>query len=165
MSSEIEKAAEKFAKLQAQAEKVSGPLAEAQAALEAARGAEAERQTERRKQYSRDYLKTYRERAEQVVEAGSVSRKKFEELLANEPWFMAFVEYRAARAKRAMILGAAQRAQGVLNEVPTVPEQRWYDSTLLTDLVSIADNMADRIGGEFSESLDAELDGYVKGTD
>jgi chromosome segregation ATPase len=165
MSSEINKAAEKLAKLQAQAEKYSGPLAEAQAALETARKAEAERQAERRKQYSRDYLKTYRERADAVVEEGNAEYEKFKELISAEPWFVAFAKYRAARDKRRHILDSAQRAQNVLGEVITVPESRWYESTLINDLVSLADKLAGEFGGEFDRALTVEYDDFVKGAD
>ncbi|WP_406298551.1 hypothetical protein OG948_24540 [Embleya sp. NBC_00888] len=165
MSSEVEKAAEKLAKLQAQAERYSTPLAEAHAALEAARVAETERQAERRKQYSRDYLKTYRERADAVIQDGKAAHERFKELISAEPWFIAYAEYRAGREKRRHVLDAAQAAQTVLGEVNTIPEQRWYESSLLQDIVKLADAKATEIGGEYDKELTAERDAYVKGTD
>ncbi|MEU2838604.1 hypothetical protein ABZ776_16130 [Streptomyces sp. NPDC007076] len=57
-TNEIKKAAERVAKLQAQAEKLSAPLADAQAELEAAQEAEAARRAERGAVYDREFSKT-----------------------------------------------------------------------------------------------------------
>ncbi|MET7300728.1 hypothetical protein [Embleya sp. NPDC005575] len=164
MSSEVEKAAEKLAKLQAQAEKYSGPLAEAQAALEAAQEAEATRRQQRREEYSRAFVKEWSEHANKVVDEGSAAHERFKELICAEPWFMAFAEYRAGREKRRHVLDAAQAAQRVLGEEITVPEQRWYESSLLQEIVTMADEKATEIGGEYEKELGAERDAYVNGT-
>ncbi|MEV8332597.1 hypothetical protein OG275_31140 [Streptomyces niveus] len=52
MTTEIEKAAERVAKLRAQAEKLSGPLADAQAQLQDAQEAELVRRAERSAEYN-----------------------------------------------------------------------------------------------------------------
>ncbi|WP_327736185.1 hypothetical protein OG749_22760 [Streptomyces nojiriensis] len=165
MSTEIEQAATQVAKLRAQAEKISGPLADAEALLEAAEAAEAARRAVRASDYHREVVSTWRERADAAVRSGQEPRERFFDALSTEPWFAAYVEYRAARHKREHVLTEAQRAQSALGETSTVPEQRWYDARLLEDIVSHADKKAAELASEFDQELNAKRDAYISGTD
>ncbi|MFE3201587.1 hypothetical protein [Embleya sp. NPDC059237] len=62
------------------------------------------------------------------------------------------------RGKRRHVLDAAQAARNVLGEEITVPEQRWYESSLLQEIVTMADEKATEIGGEYEKELGAERD-------
>lgn len=163
MSAEIEKAAAQVAKLRAQAEKVSGPLADAEALLQAAQEAESARRAERAMDYNREVVATYRERAEVVTASAEPAQQRFLDALSAEPWFAAYVECRATRHKRGHIMTEAQRAQSALGEVSTVPEQRWYGSRLLEDIVSHADRKAEELAAEFDQELSAKRDAYIAG--
>ncbi|MCX5203906.1 hypothetical protein OG897_20915 [Streptomyces sp. NBC_00237] len=165
MATEIEKAAERVAKLRAQAEKVSAPLADAEAQLRAAHEAELVRRAERAAVYNRQVVETWRERADAAAHSGDTARETFLEALAVEPWFAAYVEYRAARHKRGHVLTEAQRAETALGEVPTVPEQRWYDARMLEEIVSHADSKAAALGVEFDQELSDKREAYISGTD
>ncbi|MFF4425803.1 hypothetical protein ACFY04_34380 [Streptomyces sp. NPDC001549] len=104
MSSEIEKAAAQVAKLRAQTERLSGPLADAEALLRAAEDAESVRRAERATDYNRRVVETWRERADTVARSGDAARERFLDALSVEPWFAAYVECRAARHKRGHVL-------------------------------------------------------------
>ncbi|MFD9477128.1 hypothetical protein [Streptomyces nojiriensis] len=164
MTTEIEKVAAQVAKLRAQAEKVSGPLAEAEAMLRAAEDAESVRRAERATVYNRRVVDTWRERAEAAANSGNAARERFFDMLSDEPWFAAYVEYRASRHKRGHVLTEAQRAQSALGEVSTVPEQRWYDARLLEDIVSHADSKAADLAAEFDQELSDKRDAYISRT-
>ncbi|WHM36238.1 hypothetical protein [Streptomyces sp. BPTC-684] len=165
MATEIEKAAAQVAKLRAQAEKVSGPLADAEAQLRAAEEAETARRAERAEEYNREFAETWRGRADEAAHSGDAARERFVEALSAEPWFAAYVEYRAARYKRGHVLTEAQRAQSALGEYVTVPEQRWYDAQLLDEIVKAVEGQAAQLGAEFSEELQATREAYISGTD
>ncbi|MFJ5306208.1 hypothetical protein [Streptomyces sp. NPDC088350] len=164
MTTEIEKAAERVAKLRAQAEKLSGPLADAQAQLEEAQGAELARRTERSAEYNRGLADTWWERADTAARSGDNAHARFVELLTAEPWFAAYVEYRAARYKRGHVVTEAQRAQTALGEPVTAPEQRWYDVRILEEVVSAVEKQAAAQGAEFARELDEAREAYVSGT-
>ncbi|QNE75641.1 hypothetical protein [Streptomyces finlayi] len=164
MTTDIQKAAERVAKLRAQAEKASAPLADAEAQLRAAQEAESARRAERAAEYNREVVETWRERADDATNSGDTARETFLAALSAEPWFAAYVEYRAARHKRGHVLTEAQRAQTALGEVQTVPEQRWYDAMLLEDMVSHADRKAAELGAEFDQELTDKRDTYISGT-
>ncbi|MER7123556.1 hypothetical protein ACFQL8_28290 [Streptomyces goshikiensis] len=163
MSTEIEKVAAQVAKLRAQAEKVSGPLADAEAMLKAAEDAEAVRRAERTTDYNRRVVETWRERADTAARSGDAARERFLDALAVESWFAAYVQYRAARHKRGHVLTEAQRAQSALGEVCTVPEQRWYDARLLEDIVSHAAKKASELADEFDQEMSGKRDAYISG--
>ncbi|MGX1953093.1 hypothetical protein ACWIGY_22710 [Streptomyces anulatus] len=162
---EIEKAAERVAKLQAQAEKLSAPLANAQAELEAAQEAEAVRRAGRGAVYDREFSGNWSERASEAAHSGDDARERFYELLSAEPWFAAYVEYRAARHKRRHVLDEAQRAQRALQEVVTVPEQRFYAITLLSDIENSAEKMAARKSAEFADELRKSREAFLDSKD
>ncbi|MFF9015752.1 hypothetical protein ACF09C_22655 [Streptomyces sp. NPDC014870] len=161
MADEIEKAAERVAKLRAQAEKLSGPLADAQAQLAAAREVEAVRRTEREATYNRNVVATWRDRADEAAHSGDDAHARFVKALSAEPWFAAYVEYRSARYKRGHVLTEAQRAQTALGEVVTVPEQRWYDAAILDEIQRAVESQAAALGARFSEDLDAQREAFV----
>ncbi|MGK5544731.1 hypothetical protein ACSNOH_08365 [Streptomyces sp. URMC 127] len=165
MGTDIEKAAEKVAKLRAQAERLSGPLAEAEAQLQAAEDAEAARRAARTAEYNREVVETWRDRADAVGNSGDAARERFYEALSAEPWFAAYVEFRAARHKRGHVVTEAQRAQAALGEVVTVPEQRWHDPFMLDDLVSHMDRKAAELAADFAQELDDKRESYVSGSD
>lgn len=165
MTTEIEKAAERVAKLRAQAEKLSGPLADAQAQLQDAQEAELVRRAERSAEYNRGVADTWRERADSAARSGDDAHARFVELLAEEPWFAAYVEYRAARYKRGHVVTEAQRAQTALGEHVTAPEQRWYDAQILEKIVSAVEKQAEAQGAEFARELDEAREAYISGTD
>ncbi|WP_338499293.1 hypothetical protein [Streptomyces sp. SJL17-4] len=165
MTTEIEKAAERVARLRAQAEKVSGPLADAEVQLRAAEEAEAARRADRAEEYNREFAGTWQARAEDAANSGDAARERFFEALSAEPWFAAYVEYRAARYKRGHVLTEAQRAQRALGEAVTAPEQRWYGAQILDEIVSAVESQAGEIGAQFSEDLDAARERYVSATD
>lgn len=165
MATEIEKAAAQVEKLRAQAEKLSGPIAEAEAKLREAEEAESTRRAERAEVYNRKFAKTWPEQAEEAANSGDAARKRFFEALTAEPWFAAYVEYRAARYRRGHVLTEAQRAQTALSEDVTVPEQRWYDARLLEDLVSHADEKAAELGAEFARELEEKREAFISEKD
>ncbi|MFF4282422.1 hypothetical protein [Streptomyces kronopolitis] len=164
-TNEIQKAAERVAKLQAQAEKISTPLADAQAELEAAQDAEAARKAERGAVYDREFARTWRGRADEAANSGDDAHKRFYELLTAEPWFAAYVEYRAARHKRRHVLDEAQRAQRAIGEEVTVPEQRWYAAMILEDVQSEVEKRSAELGAQFAEELTQTREDYLSGKD
>lgn len=165
MNPDVSKAAEKLAKLRAQADKFAAPLAEAEAALEAAREVEKARRAERATEYDRAFVKTWRAQANGRSVRGNELHAEFLDLLAAEPWFKAYVAHRAERYKREKILTAAQNAQSHLGDPRTVPEQRWYDLRIIEDITSAVDKAAEAIGAAYSEELDAARDAYIEATD
>ncbi|WP_406244416.1 hypothetical protein [Streptomyces anulatus] len=133
---DIEKAAERVAKLKAQAENLSTPLADGQADLEAAQEAEATRKAQRGAVYDREFADSWMSRADEAAHSGDDAHARFFETLSAGPWFAAYVEFRAARHKRRHVLDEAQRAQRALREVVTVPEQRFYAVAMLNAIES-----------------------------
>ncbi|MFD0167646.1 hypothetical protein ACFVJH_26395 [Streptomyces decoyicus] len=164
-TNEIEKAAERVAKLRAQAEEISAPLADAQAQLEAAQEAEAARKAERGAVYDREFATTWRDRADEAANSGDDAHKRFYELLTAEPWFAAYVEYRAARHKRRHVLDEAQRAQRASREEVTVPEQRFYAIAILSDIEDHAEKMAHEKAAAFSSELREKRDEFLDSKD
>ncbi|MES9559810.1 MULTISPECIES: hypothetical protein [unclassified Streptomyces] len=164
-SNEIEKAAERVAKLQAQAEKLSAPLADAQAQLEAAQEAEAARRAERGAVYDREFVDSWSARAEKAANSGNDARERFIEALSAEPWFAAYVEFRAARYRRGHVLTEAQRAQRFIGETNTVPEQRWYDAQILDEIQRAVEDQAATLGAQFAEELTQEREAHVSRKD
>ncbi|MFG2912743.1 hypothetical protein ACGF0D_07605 [Kitasatospora sp. NPDC048298] len=165
MNNEIEKASERVAKLRAQRDRVSAPLADAEAALEAAEQAERARRDERGAEYDRAFLKTWMEQAAERTDRGSELHDDFLELLSAEPWFQAYAAGRAERFKREKILTAAQNAQARLGEERTVPEQRWHDLPIIDDMARAVDAAAGQIASAFAEQLDAKRQAYIEATD
>ncbi len=165
MNPDVSKAAEKLAKLRAQADKYATPLAEAQVALEAAQEAEAARQAERAAEYDRATVRAWRDDAAEASAAGNELHSRFKELLAEEPWFVAYVAHRAERYKREKIIHAAQRAQSALGDAPTIAEQRWYDLRIVEDIISEAEAQAAEIGADYAEELETKRTVYIEGTD
>ncbi|MFJ3934699.1 hypothetical protein [Streptomyces sp. NPDC090029] len=153
MATEIEKAAERVAKLRAQADKLSGPLADAQAQLEAAQEAEAARRAERAADYDRQFVKNWMERADEAAHSGDDAHARFVEALSAEPWFAAYVEYRAARYRRMHVLTAAQSAQTALGDVVTVPEPRLYDAQILDEIRRAIEQQASALGAQYADEL------------
>ncbi|MEU3221436.1 hypothetical protein [Streptomyces sp. NPDC006971] len=164
-TNEIQKAAERVAKLQAQAEKLSAPLADAQAHLEAAQEAEATRRAERGEIYDSEFSRTWSDRAREAASSGDGARDRFYELLAEEPWFAAYVEFRAARHKRRHVMDEAQRAQRAMQEEVTVPEQRYYPVAILSDIESHAEKMAAGKAAEFADELRKTRDEFLDSKD
>ncbi|MGW7412931.1 hypothetical protein [Streptomyces sp. NPDC054863] len=165
MATKIEQAAAQVEKLRAQAESMSGPLAEAEAQLRAAQKAELARRAERAAEYNRQVVDTWRERADDAAHSGDTARDTFLAALSAEPWFAAYVEYRAARHKRGHVLTEAQRAQTALGETQTIPEHRWYDARLLEEIVAHADTEAAALGSGFDQELSDKREAYISGTD
>ncbi|WP_432068974.1 hypothetical protein [Streptomyces sp. C10-9-1] len=163
MATEIEKAAERVAKLRAQADKLSGPLADAQAQLEAAQEVEAARRAEREAEYNRELSRAWRDRADEAAHSGDDAHTRFVEALSAEPWFAAYVEYRAARYRRMHVLTAAQRAQTALGEPVTVPEPRLYDAQILDEIRGAVEKQAAALGAQFAEELEKTREGRVSG--
>lgn len=160
-TNEIEKAAERVAKLKAQAEKLSTPLADAQAELEAVQEAEATRRAERGAIYDRQYADTWSARADEAANSGDDARARFFEVLSAEPWFAAYVEFRAARHKRRHVLDEAQRAQRALQDVVTVPEQRFYAIAMLDAIESHAEEKAQETAAVFAQELRETRDDFL----
>ncbi|SCF80432.1 hypothetical protein GA0115259_102848 [Streptomyces sp. MnatMP-M17] len=77
--------------------------ASAEAQLRAAEEAEAVRCKERDTQYCRQFVKTWRERADEAMHSGDDAHARFLELISAEPWFIVYTEYRAARYKRSHV--------------------------------------------------------------
>ncbi|NML54350.1 hypothetical protein HHL19_07560 [Streptomyces sp. R302] len=162
---EIEKAAERLAKLQAQAEKLSAPLADAQAQLEAAQEAEATRRAERGAVYDRQFADTWQTRAEEAAHSGDDAHERFIKALSAEPWFAAYVEYRAARYRRGHVLTEAQRAQRSIGKPNTVPEQRWYDAEILDAIQRAVEKQAAELGAQFAKELTQAREDHVSRKD
>lgn len=160
-TNEIQKAAERVAKLKAQAEKLSSPLADAQAELEAAQEAEAARRAERGEVYDRQFSDNWSARADEAAHSGDDARTRFYEALSAEPWFVAYVEFRAARYRRGHVMTEAQRAQRAIGEEVTVPEQRWYAAMILDDVQSEVEKRSVELGAQFAEELTQAREEYV----
>ncbi|MGV9271521.1 hypothetical protein ACWDRR_43545 [Kitasatospora sp. NPDC003701] len=165
MNPDVSKAADKLAKLRAQADKFAAPLAEAEAALATAQETERARRAERAAEYDRAFAASWHERAQQASDADKANRVRFVELLAEEPWFMAYMASRAERYKREKIMLAAQRAQSATGQQGTVPEPRMYDLRLVDDLIETTERMAAEIGAAYAEELDATRTAYIEATD
>ena len=112
MTTDISRAAQKVACLKAQAEKLSGPLADAETELREAEEAESTRRHERRTLYERKTLDTWREEATKTADAAKEPMQRFRELISQEPWAIAWAEARAARFNRAKIHTEAQNEIG-----------------------------------------------------
>ncbi|MFB8169993.1 hypothetical protein ACFC60_18790 [Kitasatospora purpeofusca] len=165
MNPDVSKAADKLAKLRAQSDKFAAPLAEAEAALAVAQEVETARQAERAAEYDRAFAASWRERAQQASDADKANRERFVELLAEEPWFMAYMASRAERYKREKIMHAAQRAQSATGQNLTVPDPRMYDLRLVDDLIETTERMAAEIGAAYADELDATRNAYIEATD
>lgn len=165
MSTDITKAAEKLAKLRAQAEKVAGPLAEAEDQLRAAEQAEATRQAERGLEFDRRRLDTYETESDTLMVTDEDHRAHLRALLMDEPWFMAIVEFRASRFKRAEIHDAARSAAHRLGEDVRVPDVPWRDSRFLEFIVDESDRLAREMGQEFAQARGQERDDYMKASE
>ncbi|MFJ7279032.1 hypothetical protein [Kitasatospora sp. NPDC098663] len=161
MSAEIEKAAERVAKLRAQIDKVSGPLADAEAQLRSAEDAEKARRAEREIEYSREFAGTWMGRAEEAANSGDDAHQRFLDTLSAEPWFAAYVEYRAARHKRGYVMTEAQRAQRIIGEAVTVPEQRYYAAQILDEIMDRVEKESMQLADDFNQSLVAQREDYV----
>ncbi|MEU4582641.1 hypothetical protein AB0F92_11200 [Kitasatospora aureofaciens] len=161
MSAEIEKATGRVAKLRAQIDKVSGPLAAAEAQLRAAEDTEKARRAEREIEYGRQFAGTWMGRAEEAANSGDDARQRFFDALSAEPWFAAYVEYRAARHKRGHVMTEAQRAQRTIGEVVTVPEQRHYAAQILDEIVERLEKESAQLADEFNQGLVAQREAYV----
>ncbi|GGW18660.1 hypothetical protein GCM10018980_58460 [Streptomyces capoamus] len=142
----------------------------AQRELEALEAAEAEKaarlaaeRDERARDYDRRTVGNWRADEEENRKAEGEALEHFLTLVSDEPWFAAFVEYRAYRYKRGHILTAAQNAQTQLGESVTVPENQLYDSSLIGDLVALADRKAAEVGADFADELDAKREAYLSG--
>ncbi|OKJ18590.1 hypothetical protein AMK21_20290 [Streptomyces sp. CB00316] len=160
-NNEIQKAAERVAKLQAQAEKLSAPIADAQAQLEAAQESEKARRAERGAVYDREFVESWGARAEEAAHSGDDARERFIQALSAEPWFAAYVEFRAARYRRSHVLTEAQRAQRSIGEPNTVPEQRWYDSQMLDEIQQAVEKQAAELGAQFAEEVTQSREDHV----
>ncbi|MFJ1756660.1 hypothetical protein [Kitasatospora sp. NPDC088134] len=165
MSNDVSRAADKLAKLRAQADRLASPMADAEAALVAAEEAEQARRAERAAEYDRTFLTTWTAQAAERSDRANELHAEFIELLSAEPWFQAYVAHRAERYKREKILTAAQNAQAHLGEARTVPEQRWYDLRIIEDITSAVDNAAAALGVAYAEELDAQRNAYIEAAD
>ncbi|WP_455359064.1 hypothetical protein [Streptomyces sp. SYSU K21746] len=144
-----EKAAQELAKLEA-------IEAEKQAQIDAERA-------EREEDYARQTLASWRAEDEANNTAANVAKARFLELVAEEPWFIAFAEFRAHRHKRGYILNAAQWAQTKLGHTATVPENRMYDSTMMDDILRATESAAADIAADFADELEAKREAFVNG--
>lgn len=154
----------KLQKARAAAEKAQQELA-ALEAVEAERQAQrdAER-AEREREYAQRIVNNWHDEDAANGKAERDARGKFLELVSQEPWFVAFAEYRAYRHKRGHLIHAVQRAQTVLDVPVTGLENRMYDSTLLDDIVSAAEERAAAvIAADFADELEAKREAYVNG--
>ncbi|MFC5666917.1 hypothetical protein ACFP3U_28610 [Kitasatospora misakiensis] len=165
MSTDVSKAADKLAKLRAQADRLAGPVADAEAALVAAQEAEQARRAERAVEYDRTFLKTWTAQAAERSDRGNELHAEFLELLSAEPWFQACVAHRAERYKREKILTAAQSAQAALGDALTIPEQRWYDLRIIEDITTAVDNAATALGAAYAKELEATRNAFIEATD
>ncbi|BFV58199.1 hypothetical protein KCMC57_up33030 [Kitasatospora sp. CMC57] len=165
MSNDVSRAADKLAKLRAQADRLAGPMADAEAALVAAEEAEQARRAARAAEYDRAFLNTWTAQAAERSDRGNELHAEFIELLSAEPWFRVYVAHRAERYKREKILTAAQNAQAHLGEARTVPEQRWYALRIIEDITSAVDDAAEAIGATYGEELEAKRNAYIEATD
>ncbi|MET7976715.1 hypothetical protein ABZW44_27455 [Streptomyces mirabilis] len=152
----LQKAREAHAKAQRELEALEAAEAAKAATLAAEREA-------REIEYAQQVKETWRAEEEANSVAEKAARARFHELVAEEPWFVAFAEYRAHRFKRGHILNAAQGAQSRLGETATVPENRIYDATIAEDIINAAEQRAGEIAADFADELDAKREAYVSG--
>ncbi|NEA44522.1 hypothetical protein [Streptomyces sp. SID11385] len=153
MNNDIQKAAERVAKLRAQADKLSAPLDDALAQLEKAERAEEDRRALRAENYDTRVAATYKDRLQEMTESAHAARERFFEALSGEPWFAGYVEYRSARHKREYILSEARAAQRNLGQVCTVPDQRWTDNRFADDLLEHLEKKAYESADKFGEEM------------
>ncbi|MEV4338771.1 hypothetical protein [Streptomyces sp. NPDC049590] len=153
----------KLQKARAAAAKAAEELA-ALEALEAERAAQnAKERHERATKHAHDVLNSWRADDEANNKAEREAKATFLEMISQEPWFVAFAEYRAHRYKRGHILNAAQNAQGLLGQTITIPENRLYDASLADDIVEAAEERARDIAADFADQLEAKRNAYVNG--
>ncbi|MCT9108309.1 hypothetical protein N4G69_22190 [Streptomyces mirabilis] len=153
----------KLQRARAAAEKAAQELAALEAEESAKAAQIAAERAAREIEYAHRVKETWRAEEEQNSEAEKAARARFYELVAEEPWFVAFAEYRAHRFKRGHILNTAQGAQSRLGETVTVPENRIYDATIMDDVINAAEQRAREIAADFADELDARRESFVNG--
>ncbi|WP_370411626.1 hypothetical protein [Streptomyces fradiae] len=162
----IETLAAKVAKLRAAAEKSTSPLAAAEAELAAAQEAENARQEERSKAYDARVYDERHQAAEDARKSADEPRERFARLMAEQPWFQAWAEMRAARYRAWDVSVEAQNAAVNAGEdYNAVPNVTVGEADLIGDLASLADEWAREIATAEAQERRAARDAFITGTD
>ncbi|MEE1803909.1 hypothetical protein PUR57_35455 [Streptomyces sp. JV176] len=162
----IESLAAKVAKLRATVEKSVSPLAAAEAELSAAREAEQVRQEDRSKAYDSRVFGNRHQDAQEASETAREPRERFERLVAEQPWFQAWADMRAARYRAWDISVEAQNAAVNAGEdYMAVANVTVGNADLIGDLTRVADERAREIASGEAEQRRTERDAFITGTD
>ncbi|MGW7555532.1 hypothetical protein, partial [Streptomyces rimosus] len=156
----------KVAKLRATAEKHASPLAEAEAELAAAQEAEHARQEERSKAYDARVYDERHQAADDARKSADEPRARFERLVAEQPWFQAWAEVRAARYRAWDISVEAQNAAVNAGEdYSAVPNVTIGEADLIGDLTQLADERAREIATAEADQRRAAREAFITGAD
>lgn len=159
----------KVDKLRAEAEKKANPLALAEAALVEAE-AELKRQREARaREFDQGIADKWEAEARQLHTDHRHAMGRFTELLAKEPWFVAFLEARAARWKHIHYVqlgrSAHYRATGERlpeNNSPGIhPGQ--HDSPFLDVILREGEHLAKGMAADYMDAAEAEREKFISG--
>ncbi|MEU0100992.1 hypothetical protein [Streptomyces sp. NPDC006267] len=162
----IETLAAKVAKLRAAAEKSTSPLAAAEAELAAAQEAETARQEERSKEYDARVFDQRHQAAETAHRSATEPRARFQQLIAEQPWFQAWADMRAARYRAWDVAVEAQNAAVNAGEdYNAVPNVTVGEADLIGDLTRLADERAREIATTEADQRRGERDVFITGTD
>lgn len=162
----IETLSAKVAKLRAAAEKSTSPLAAAEAELAAAQEAKNARQEARSRAYDARVYCERHEAAERARKSADEPRERFTRLIAEQPWFHAWAEFRAARYRAWDVAVEAQNAAVNAGEdYNAVPNVTIGEADLIGDLTTLADAMAREIAAVQTEQRRAEREAFITDTD
>ncbi|MEV0275957.1 hypothetical protein AB0I22_06155 [Streptomyces sp. NPDC050610] len=162
----IENLSAKVAKLRAAAEKSVSPLAAAEAELAAAQEAENTRREERGKVYDARTFDARHLAAEDARNSSEEPRTRFERLIAEQPWFTAWAEMRAARYRAWDISVEAQNAAvNTGADYMSVPNVTVGEADLIGDLTRLADEQARRIATAEAEQRKTAREAFITDTD
>ncbi|MFF3455928.1 hypothetical protein ACFYXH_16735 [Streptomyces sp. NPDC002730] len=162
----IETLTARVERLRATAEKSTSPLAIAEAELAAAQEAETARQNERSKAYDSRVFDNRHEVAENARNSADEPRERFARLIAEQPWFQAWADMRAARYRAWDTSVEAQNAAVHTGaDYMSVATVNVGEADLLGELVRLADERARTIATAEADQRRAERDAFITGTD
>ncbi|NGO06743.1 hypothetical protein G5C60_03450 [Streptomyces sp. HC44] len=158
----------KVEKLRAEAEKKANPLAQAEAALAEAETQLARQREERAQEFEQRTANTWQAEAQRLHTEHRHAMRRFTELLAEEPWFAAFLEARAARWKHIHYssygTGAHYRATGErLPDGGSGIHPGYHDSPFLDVILREGEQLAKNMAADYMDALEAEREAYING--
>ncbi|MGW0793961.1 hypothetical protein [Streptomyces sp. NPDC002692] len=136
-------------------------------ALEAAESAKAAKLAAERDGRAREYALRVKANWLADVEANreeeKAARARLLDLLAAEPWFSAFVEYKSHALKTRKIVDTAQNSKAALGEIADFHFSISYAGSVVEILDRLADERARDIADDFAADLAARREAYVNG--